>query len=150
MRCGNRADWECVRVLLGMGEADCDFAGDLYRLHICGCRNRVVVREVREQRDPERSLLAAEWLRGLQPNEWSRRGPNTDGPVPTERPHHQERGRPDSMTGRVQSFYPGRGTIPIISRRFSGGHCPYTARGPWSYLMATTPGPGPLPVRPRR
>ena len=42
MRCGNKADWKCVRVVLGMDEADCDIAGNLYCHHIYGFRNLVV------------------------------------------------------------------------------------------------------------
>ena len=36
----------CVRVLPGMGVADRDIAGDLYRHHICSARNRMVARPV--------------------------------------------------------------------------------------------------------
>ena len=66
--------------------------------------------------------------------------------MPTERPHHQERGRPDSMAGREQNFYPGEERSQLSRVGLAAAHCPYAARGPRSYLMATTPGPGPLPL----
>ena len=45
MMCGNKADLECVRVILGMGEARCDFAGNLHRHYICCFCDLVVARD---------------------------------------------------------------------------------------------------------
>ena len=33
IQCGNKADWKCVRVILGMGEADCDVASNFHLNH---------------------------------------------------------------------------------------------------------------------
>jgi hypothetical protein len=46
MPCGNKADRKCVRVVLGMGEADCDFVRNLYHHHSYRFRDLVVAREV--------------------------------------------------------------------------------------------------------
>ena len=46
MQCGNKADWKCVRVVLGMGEADCDFGSNLSHHNIHRFRVMVVALEV--------------------------------------------------------------------------------------------------------
>jgi len=46
MHCGNSADWKCLRVALGMGEACCNVDSNLYRHHIASRCARVVAREV--------------------------------------------------------------------------------------------------------
>ena len=46
MPCGNKADWNVPACRTGNGEADCDFAGNLYRHHINSFRDLVVAREV--------------------------------------------------------------------------------------------------------
>jgi hypothetical protein len=46
MFCGNGADWKCVLVVLGMGEADCDFDSNFYCHYISSLGARLVAREV--------------------------------------------------------------------------------------------------------
>jgi hypothetical protein len=46
MQCGNKADWKCVRVILGMVEADCDIDSNFCLHHIDSFRDLAVAREV--------------------------------------------------------------------------------------------------------
>ena len=46
MQGGNKADWKCVRVVLGMDEVDYDVAINLHRHHVYSFRDLVVACEV--------------------------------------------------------------------------------------------------------
>ena len=58
----------CVSVLLGMGEADCDVARNLYRHHIHSFRALVVADEIRPARPTPRALAAPRRLGHSFPN----------------------------------------------------------------------------------